>query len=96
MMSRIKKPHELEGVMAHHCPRCRKEIEVRRWRATGMAGGPGAGLVYVLGWVLAPRYFCPEHGEVPRPELPPAARRRMLAGSVLRLAVLLACLLAIE
>jgi hypothetical protein len=60
-----------------------------------MAGGPSAGLVYVLGWAFAPRYFCPEHGEVPRGEFPPPLRRRMLLASVLRLAVALACLVAL-
>jgi hypothetical protein len=60
-----------------------------------MAGGPSAGLHYVLGWAVAPRYFCTEHGKVPRREFPPAERRRMLLGSVLRLAVVLTCLVAL-
>jgi hypothetical protein len=78
--------------MSYPCPRCGKTTEVRRWRATGITGGPSAGVHWLFGWTLFPRYICPEHGLIPRGEFLPAQRRRIAWGSALRLLVGLVCL----
>ena len=68
--------------MAYHCPRCGKEVQSRWPKVTELAGGPSAGLLYVLFGAFFRSYHCPEHGRIPRAEFPAGQRRRMLARSL--------------
>jgi hypothetical protein len=63
--------------MSYKCPRCGKAVESRWPRVTELAGGPSAGLLYVLFGAFFRSYHCPEHGRIPQAEFPAAERGRM-------------------
>lgn len=63
--------------MAYRCPRCGKEVSVEKANPTEMAGGPSAGLGFLLFGAFFRRFRCPEHGIIPRQEFPAGDRWRM-------------------
>jgi hypothetical protein len=76
--------------MSYKCPRCDQDVQSRWPKATELAGGPSAGLLYVLFGGFFRSYHCPEHGRIPWAEFPAAQRRSMWLYSLLWLLLALA------
>ena len=81
--------------MAYQCPRCGKDVQSRWPKLTELAGGPSAGLLYVLLGPLFRSHHCSEHGRIPRAEFPAAQRQKMWLHALLWLAVALVAVAAL-